>query len=67
MELQNVLNNRRSMRNYDAAKKVTKEQVETIINAAILAPSWKNLQTQDITAFYQMKKLKNSAEVSAGI
>ena len=26
-------------------KKVTKEQVETIINAAILAPSWKNLQT----------------------
>ena len=45
MELQNVLNNRRSMRNYDAAKKVTKEQVETIINAAILAPSWKNLQT----------------------
>lgn len=41
MELQNVLNNRRSMRNYDAAKKVTKEQVETIINAAILAPSWK--------------------------
>lgn len=45
MELQNVLNNRSSMRNYDAAKKVTKEQVETIINAAILAPSWKNLQT----------------------
>ena len=38
MELQNVLNNRRSMRNYYAAKKVTKEHVETIINAAILAP-----------------------------
>ena len=30
MELQNVLNNRRSMRNYDAAKKVTKEQVERL-------------------------------------
>ena len=45
MELQEVLNSRRSMRSYDAEKKVTKEQLETIINAAILAPSWKNLQT----------------------
>lgn len=44
MELQEVLNSRRSMRSYDAEKKVTKEQLETIINAAILAPSWKNLQ-----------------------
>ena len=45
MELQEVLNSRRSMRSYDAERKVTKEQLETIINAAILAPSWKNLQT----------------------
>lgn len=43
MELQDVLNERRSIRNYDADKKVTKEQLEIIINAAILAPSWKNL------------------------
>lgn len=35
MELQEVLNSRRSMRSYDAEKKVTKEQLETIINAAI--------------------------------
>lgn len=33
MELQEVLNSRRSMRSYDAEKKVTKEQLETIINA----------------------------------
>ena len=45
MELQDVLNERRSIRSYDADKKVTKEQLEIIINAAILAPSWKNLQT----------------------
>lgn len=45
MEFQEVLNSRRSIRKYDASKKVTKEQLETIINAAILAPSWKNLQT----------------------
>lgn len=60
MELQNVLNNRRSMRNYDAAKKVTKEQVETIINAAILAPSWKNLQTSRYYCILSDEKLKNS-------
>ena len=45
MELQDVLNERRSIRSYDADKKVTKEQLEIIITAAILAPSWKNLQT----------------------
>ena len=39
MELQDVLNERRSIRNYDADKKVTKEQLEIIINAAILARS----------------------------
>lgn len=55
MELQDVLNERRSIRNYDADKKVTKEQLEIIINAAILAPSWKIYRRQDITAFYRMK------------
>lgn len=60
MELQEVLNSRRSMRSYDAEKKVTKEQLETIINAVILAPSWKNLQTSRYYAYYQTTKLKNS-------
>ena len=32
MELQEVLNSRRSMRSYDAEKKVTKEQLETGAN-----------------------------------
>jgi ATP-dependent Clp protease ATP-binding subunit ClpC len=31
MELQDVLNERRSIRNYDADKKVTKEQLEIIL------------------------------------
>ena len=31
MELQEVLNSRRSMRSYDAEKKVTKEQLEIIL------------------------------------
>lgn len=60
MELQEVLNSRRSMRSYDAEKKVTKEQLETIINAAILAPSWKNLQTSRYYCILSDEKLKNS-------
>lgn len=60
MELQEVLNSRRSMRSYDAERKVTKEQLETIINAAILAPSWKNLQTSRYYCILSDEKLKNS-------
>lgn len=45
MELQTAFETRRSIRHYDAEKKVTKEQVETLIKAASLAPSWKNTQT----------------------
>lgn len=45
MEFNEVLKTRRSIRKYDTAKKVTKEQIEEIISSAILAPSWKNSQT----------------------
>ncbi len=45
MELQAAFETRRSIRHYDSEKKVTKEQVETLIKAASLAPSWKNTQT----------------------
>ena len=44
MEFQSVLENRRSIRKYDGSKSVTKEQIEEIIRAGILAPSWKNSQ-----------------------
>lgn len=45
MEFQKVIESRRSVRKYDPAKKVGKETVEKLIEAAILAPSWKNAQT----------------------
>ena len=45
MEFQEILDSRRSIRSYDAAKKVTKEQVEELIEAALQAPSWKNSET----------------------
>ncbi len=45
MNLAELFEKRRSIRAYDADKKVTKEQVEEIIAAAGQAPSWKNSQT----------------------
>ncbi|SHJ52178.1 nitroreductase family protein [Parasporobacterium paucivorans] len=44
MEFQKVIESRRSVRNYDPAKKVDKATVEELVEAAILAPSWKNAQ-----------------------
>lgn len=45
MDFQQVIEERRSIRKYDPDRKVTKEQIEEIIQAAIQAPSWKNSQT----------------------
>lgn len=45
MELDKVLESRRSVRKYNEAKQATKKDLETIIEAAIQAPSWKNSQT----------------------
>ena len=74
MELQTAFETRRSIRHYDAEKKVTKEQVETLIKA----PSWKNTQTsryycvlsEDKVAEFSQKCLpefnqKNSAGAGA--
>ncbi len=45
MELQEAIDGRRSIRRYDGEKKVSKEDLETLIVAAQQAPSWKNTQT----------------------
>ena len=42
MEFQKVIESRRSIRKYDAEKKVSEEQIREMIQAAIYAPSWKN-------------------------
>lgn len=48
MELQEVLETRRSIRRYKRTS-VKKQDIETLIEAAILAPSWKNSQ---VTRYY---------------
>ena len=45
MEFETLLESRRSVRAYDANKKVTKEQIRALVEAGIQAPSWKNAQT----------------------
>ena len=45
MELQKVLETRRSIRAYEPGHQVEKAQIEELIQAAICAPSWKNSQT----------------------
>ncbi len=44
MELTQVLNERKSIRRYQN-KPVEEEKIRAMIEAAILAPSWKNMQT----------------------
>lgn len=44
MEFKDLIIERRSIRSYDADKKVTKEQLEEIIRQAQMAPTWKNTQ-----------------------
>ena len=45
MEFDELIEKRRSVRAYDASRKVTKEQIKELVYAAIQAPSWKNSQT----------------------
>lgn len=45
MEFQELILKRRSVRNYDENRKVSKDQITQLVQAAIEAPSWKNSQT----------------------
>lgn len=45
MEFQKIIETRRSMRKYQEGKKLDKQQIEELVKAALLAPTWKNSQT----------------------
>ena len=62
MELQAAFETRRSIRHYDPEKKVTKGQVETLIKAASLAPSWKNTQTSRYYCILSEDKIEEVCE-----
>ena len=58
MEFQKVLESRRSIRKYDADKKVSMEDLRAILSAAQFAPSWKNQQTSRFHCVTDEKLLK---------
>lgn len=45
MEYTELIEKRRSIRAFDASRKVTEEEMKELVYAAIQAPSWKNSQT----------------------
>lgn len=62
VEFQKLIESRRSMRAYDAQKQVSKEQVEEIVKAATMAPSWKNSETARYYCVMQEKSDEFAAE-----
>lgn len=63
MELQDVLQSRRSVRKY-RNKEVSDKDIHLIIEAAILAPSWKNSQ---VTRYYVVKNKEMLEKVKAAL
>lgn len=63
MELQKVLETRRSVRNY-LERDVEQEKIEQMIQAAILAPSWKNSQ---VTRYYVVREKEVLESVKAAL
>lgn len=62
MELTTAMKNRRSIRTYKEGKTVDKSTVEALIQAAQLAPSWKNSQTARYYAILSTEKIQEVAE-----
>ncbi len=62
MELQDVLNSRRSVRAYESGRQVTQEQIRQLVAAASLAPSWKNSQTARYYCIHSPEALAQFSE-----
>ena len=61
-----VLTSRRSVRNYDATKKISEAEVRTLIRAAQNAPSWANQQPTKYYVAISDKKLKAVQDLVGG-
>ena len=64
MQFENLIEERRSIRAFDASYKVSEEEVNKLVYAAIQAPSWKNSQT---ARYYAALSDGMIEKVSAGI
>ncbi len=61
-----VFTSRRSVRSYDASKKITEAEVRTLISAAQDAPSWANQQPTKYYVALSEEKLKAVQELVGG-
>ena len=61
-----VLSSRRSIRNYDASKKITETEVRDLIKAAQDAPSWANQQPTKYYVAISEEKLKAVQDMVGG-
>lgn len=63
MELQNVIEKRRSIRKYDAGKVITEKELSLMISAAQYAPSWKNQQTSRYYCILDKKQCEDFSKL----
>lgn len=62
MTFNDLLENRKSMRNYGEGPDIGEDVIREIIEAAVLAPSWKNYQTSRYYAIMGEGKVRDFAE-----
>ncbi len=62
MEFEKLMEARRSIRKYDSSRRVAKEQIEAMVQAAIQAPSWKNSQTSRYYCILDEKQCEKFSE-----
>ena len=56
MEFAQLLESRRSIRNYKSGMRISEDQIKVMIDAAIQAPTWKNSQTG---RYYKINFVRN--------
>lgn len=66
MELDQVLEKRRSIRKYAKGDKVSPELVKKFVSAALEAPSWKNTETARYHAVLSPEKIQSLREKAFG-
>ena len=66
MELDQILEKRRSIRKYAKGAKVTPELVEEFVSAALEAPSWKNTETARYHVVMSPEKIQSLREKAFG-
>ena len=63
MSVNEIIQKRKSVRNYKEGKIVTKEQIKTVLEAGMMAPSAKNTRPWEFIVIQNRKKLEELANI----